>query len=272
MTTRDSTTSADGVSGYPGTSQVLLLAASLLTASDRPPKIAELVARKIVADIAKRRMEPGDRLPPEADMIGTVGVGRGTLREALRYLELQGIIVMRPGAGGGPVIAEPNARGLASSFALLLQSTRTPFRTIVQARTLLEPVVAAEAARNDDAGDAIELIGESAARIADTLSDTEAYLAENTRFHEAVAIASGNLLFAYLMASLHWIIDGSNLGVAYPDWSKSVAIRAHKRIYEAIRDKNPEGAYEAMRKHNASFEEYLAEHHPEALNRIVSWD
>jgi DNA-binding FadR family transcriptional regulator len=250
----------------------LSAARSLLAGPERPPKIAELVARRIVADIARRHMEPGDRLPPEAEMIETVGVGRGTLREALRYLELQGIITMKPGAGGGPIVAAPNARGLASSFALVLQATRTPFSTIVQARAMLEPLVAAEAARNAEIGDVLDILEDSAAKIGQTLGDTDAYLAENARFHEAIAIASGNALFAFLMASLHWIIDGSSLGVAFPDWSKEVTIRAHRRIYEAIRDRNPDAAYAAMRKHNVQFEGYMAEHYPEALGRIVSWD
>lgn len=265
------TKAASNGSGGGSQGEILSVAKGLLDAPERPQKIAELVARRIVADIAKRKMEPGDRLPPEAEMIESVAVGRGTLREALRYLELQGIITMKPGAGGGPIVATPNARGLASSFALILQATRTPFSTIVQARTMLEPLVAAEAARNAGA-EALAVLEDSAEKIGETLGDTSAYLAENTRFHEAVAIASGNVLFAFLMASLHWIIDGSSLGVEYPDWSKSVTIKAHNRIYSAIRDHDPDAAYEAMRKHNAAFETYMEDQYPETLNRIVSWD
>ena len=58
----------------------------------RPPKAAMLVAQRIVRDIMRSGMSPGDLLPPERIMIETYETGRGTLREALRLLEFQGVI------------------------------------------------------------------------------------------------------------------------------------------------------------------------------------
>jgi GntR family transcriptional repressor for pyruvate dehydrogenase complex len=66
----------------------------------RAPKTAMIVARRIVRDIDRLSLGPGDKLPPERVMLEEYQVGRGTLRESLRFLELQGIISLKPGPGG----------------------------------------------------------------------------------------------------------------------------------------------------------------------------
>ena len=66
-------------------------------------KRALTVARRIVEDIEQQGAEVGDRLLPEQEMLVRYGVARATLREALRFLELQGIIFLRPGPGCGPI-------------------------------------------------------------------------------------------------------------------------------------------------------------------------
>ena len=87
-----------------------------------PPKRSEVIAQRIVKDIRTRGLRPGDPLATETDMCASHSVGRSTLREGLRILELLGVIEIRPGRGGGPVVAAPNSRHLASTMALLMQS------------------------------------------------------------------------------------------------------------------------------------------------------
>jgi GntR family transcriptional regulator, transcriptional repressor for pyruvate dehydrogenase complex len=239
--------------------------------SARPTKTAEIVARQIVSAITRKRMAPGDRLPSEAEMLAELGVGRATLREALRYLELQGVLVIRPGAKGGPTVAPPDARGIAASLSLVLQANRTPFRTIVRSRTLLEPLVAAEAAANAKETGYLDELRESVEKIEQSNGDVAAFLAENGRFHELVAWASGNVVFAYLIGSLHWIIDGSALGVQYPEWAQPPTIKAHRKIYEAIKAGDQGRASREMEKHNKSFEGYLNDYYPQVLDQIVHW-
>ncbi len=81
----------------------------------RPLKTSERVARDIVHDIAVQRLQPGDALPAEADMIGQYGVSRESLREALRLLEVQGLIAIRRGPGGGPTVGTVDPANLAGS-------------------------------------------------------------------------------------------------------------------------------------------------------------
>ena len=109
----------------------------------RPMKTAMLVAQRIVADINDRGNVVGDRLPPERLMLEKYDVGRGTLRESLRFLELQGVITLKPGPGGGPVVVQPDASSLATSLTLLLQFSKAPFRTIAEAESTVSPGAAA---------------------------------------------------------------------------------------------------------------------------------
>lgn len=65
-----------------------------------PPKRSVVIAQSIVREIRDRRLQPGSQLPPEHEMLRTYNVGRNTLREALRLLELQGVLTIRPEPGG----------------------------------------------------------------------------------------------------------------------------------------------------------------------------
>src|ERR1700749_5105532 len=135
-----------------------------VNARSKPPKAAVLVAQQVVDEIIDRRLEPGEMLAQERDMIAQYGVGRATLREALRLLELEGALSIRPGPQGGPMVARPTARHLASTFALVLQLSGGKFRSIVECRILIEPVAAAAAARQATAEE-IALMRESVARL-----------------------------------------------------------------------------------------------------------
>ena len=73
-------------------------------------KRALRVAQAIVHDIEADARQVGDRLPPEHDMLARYEVARATLREALRFLELQGVLHLQPGRGGGPVVAQLDQR------------------------------------------------------------------------------------------------------------------------------------------------------------------
>src|SRR6266705_1264525 len=114
--------------------------------NSRPPKAAMLIAQRIVRDIVRSGMTSSDLLPPERVMLETYETGRGTLREALRLLEFQGVISLKPGPGGGPVLMSPAASHLAGTLMLVMQLNQAPVREILAARAVLEAVVARLAA------------------------------------------------------------------------------------------------------------------------------
>lgn len=238
---------------------------------NRPKKTAMLLAQRIVSEIADNGLTTGSPLPAERDMLEEYAVARGTLREALRFLEIQGVITIKTGPGGGPVVGEPGSRHVASVIAMMLQLERAPFRAVLEARTTLEPAMAAQAAmRISD--EELEKLNDSVHRMREHLDDLDFFLHENEAFHDIIAHASGNDVFALMISSLNWIIDGTPLGVDYPaDVRKSVATE-HARIYRAIAKRDPDRASAAMAVHIADFATYLERFYPSVLEMPLRWD
>jgi len=239
--------------------------------STRPRKTALLLAQRIVTDINRRGNTVGDRLPPERVMVEEYAVGRGTLRESLRFLELQGVISLKPGPGGGPVVQQPDATSLAMSLTLLLQFANAPFRTIAEARAALEPMMAQLAATRMPDAD-LAVLRSSVDAMAEHLDDQDIFLEENKRFHDTIAHGSGNALFGFLVDALVGILDGSAIGIDYPEVRRIAVHKAHLRIYEAIAARDPAEAAVAMTDHIDQYLKYAEKKFPEVLNAPIVWN
>ena len=242
----------------------------MTAANHRPQKTAMLLAQRIVADINRRGNTVGDRLPPERVMLEDYEVGRGTLRESLRFLELQGVISLKPGPGGGPVVQHPDATSLATSLTLLLQFASAPFRTIAEARGGLEPMMAQLAAQrmNDDQ---LADLCSSVDTMADHLDDQAIFLEENKRFHDVIARGSGNAMFGYLVDALLGILDGSAIGIDYPEVRRVAVHKAHLKIYEAIAAHDAAASAESMSDHIDQYLKYAEKKFPEVLAAPITW-
>jgi GntR family transcriptional regulator, transcriptional repressor for pyruvate dehydrogenase complex len=235
------------------------------------PKASVTVAGRIVRDISRAGLAAGDRLPAEREMLAEYGVGRGTLREALRFLELQGVITLRRGAGGGPVVRAPDAHGVQTALALLLQFQDAPYSTVTEVRSVVEPLLARWAAeRADDAG--LARIGASVEAMEASLSDTRAFLRANEAFHDGIAHASGNPVLGALVDAIGGLLDGTVQGVEYPERRRRDVLAAHRRIQDALLRRDGTAAEEAMRDHIAEYEAYLRRRYPDALRRSIVWD
>jgi DNA-binding FadR family transcriptional regulator len=236
-----------------------------------PQKRASVIAQRIVKDIRRRNLPPGTQLPPERDMLLTYNVGRNTLREALRVLELQGVLTIRPGPGGGPVVASPDSRHLASTLALLMQFADTPFRTVIETRQLLEPMTARLCAERADP-DVLADLRRSVDQMALMLDDREAFLEENRRFHGLIAWGSENVLFGYCINSLHWITDGTVLGADYPRRFRKIVWQAHEEVCRGIESGVGTVAEAAMRKHMDDTRAYFERHYQPLMDEVLTWE
>ena len=236
-----------------------------------PRKAAMVVAQRIVRDIARARLSPGAKLAPEREMLETYGIGRGTLREALRLLEFQGVISLKPGPRGGPVLQRPDSAHLASTFTLLMHLSQAPFRAVVEVRAALEPMISRLAAERIETASLRELES-TVEQMSAHLEDQSRFLEANQRFHDIIAWSSGNPMFGYVVESLLGILDGTVLGIDYPAHRRAAILTAHENIFTALAERDAEAAEQRMRDHIDAYVRFANRRYPELLDRVIEWE
>lgn len=244
-------------------------------AEPRRRKVSERLARQIAADILARDMAAGETLPAESRMLATYGVARATLREALRLLETQGLIRLKAGLGGGPVVA-----GLAELPAHFADMTKLHFqrlgvrnRDVLQARTAIEPAAARFAAENANprVHERLEAIM-SAARQLD-VDDDESFIRHSIEFHDAITESSGNPVLDLLALSLRELSAPIEFRARHlPDRDRRAVLAAHAAIAEAIIDGRGDVAERLVRDHMAETAQVADTQQPAALDAPVTWD
>lgn len=236
----------------------------------RVPKAALVVAQRIVQDINDQRLRAGDQLPAEALMLEEYGIGRGTLREALRLLEFQGVLMLKPGPRGGPVVLIPDATYLASAQVLILNMNRAPLRDVVRIRAVLEPVAAAAAAERID--------DRTLQSLSDCVETLDGDGVESSGLHKAVldfhltvARTCGNTLLAYQVESLLLIIAGTPVDLEYARTESRRIAASHRDILDGLR----EGESELVRRQVLSlvedFTTFAETRFPKSLDEVLPW-
>lgn len=219
--------------------------------AQRPLKQAEIVARAIADQIVTENLPEGTRLPHEAMMLETYQVGRSTLREALRLLESRGVLTIRSGRDGGPVVRRPRPSDLGDSLTLQMQFRRLPAAEVFAARQAIEPLLARLAAKAIDDGTLARLT-ECNERIAADLDDRGLFQTENMAFHEMVATAAQSPLLEIFASALETVADGAGYGMvmgAFTHEQRAAVVGAHREILAALAARDPEAAEGAMRTH-----------------------
>ncbi|MGN7979485.1 FadR/GntR family transcriptional regulator [Microbacterium sp. 22195] len=196
------------------------------------------VLARVESDLLDGALGPGDRLPSERDLAADLGVGRSSVREALRVLEVMGLIRTATGSGpqaGAIVIAAPSG-GMSTLLRLQVAAQGFPLADVVQTRLVLEDAVAARLAA-DPQRDLAGVRGILTAMDADDLTAPE-FLALDAELHYALAEASGNTVIAAMMAGLRtaiesYVLEGS---ARIEDWAAMASrLRAeHHGIVDAI--------------------------------------
>jgi GntR family transcriptional regulator, transcriptional repressor for pyruvate dehydrogenase complex len=221
----------------------------------RPPAY-QLLADELRADITSGRLQPGERLPPEPELCVRSGVSRSTVREALRLLASQHLIVTTRGVTGGSFVAHPDAAQLSDSLGtgltLLTHTDGVGFADLIELRRALEiPAASLAASRRTE-----EHLGLLRAALFDPDQDTlETMMTVHAEFHSVVAKATGNPLFELVARPIYHVTYGEevleNLPVDY--WHRVDA--DHRELLACLAGRDPDAAATVGRRHL----DYIAE-------------
>ena len=215
----------------------------------RVPKSSDVLADQLRKQILADGPAAGMALPTERDLVIQTGLSRGSVREALRILEAEGLIQTRPGRQGGSVARQPGDESLAKYIGLFVQGRGISLNSLLQTREAIEPALAALAAVNRSEEELGQL-SQVTQRLEDAFADTPLYLAENVNWHCAIAAASHNeLLRAFMVAISNMIFKGSAIKDFATEDVRKVVIKAHRRILDAIIKQDPEAASRRMARH-----------------------
>ncbi len=213
-------------------------------------KTYELVAASLLAEISSRRLKPGDTLPPERELVQTYGVGRSSVREALRILESKGLIESN---GSGTFAVSTMTNLLDRSLDLLVTVEEADHAELFEVRRILEGEAAALAASRRSKGQ-LRQMDVAIAAMENGLDSEETFITADLQFHLIVAEATRNRVIQHLMNAIRSLLHRSLASSYHIAGSPERAIEMHRLILEAIEAQHPEEARQRMQEHVARVE------------------
>jgi DNA-binding FadR family transcriptional regulator len=223
--------------------------------SIRTPKRGDLVVEEIKRWIAERRLAPGDKLPKEDELQELFGVSKGTAREALKSLEVQGLVTVTTGPAGGATIGEVP---LERAFQLLqnyLFFRELDVAQIYAVRRLLEPELAAGAVAHltEEHFAALERSIETCAPHPANAEQALAQRQEDLHFHDVLAAANPNMLLRFMCQVINHLLRHSvAMGDANHPKGHELGesnVAAHRRLLTAARRGDAEKVRKLMVEH-----------------------
>ncbi len=237
----------------------------------RSLKTAELIARQIVADISNKGLKPDDHLPPEAIMVEEYGVGRASVREALRLLEGQGLVQIKAGPGGGPIVGTASPQNLARVFTLFLRLLGVTYEELGDAILILEPHLVEKAANQVKNGAKLEALQNVAEYTVDSLGQYDLSVNGFRDFHRLVVDASGNRVLGLISNSLSVIFAEHLLSSIDTRSFHQTAAQDHLNVAKAILRGHPKAARELMEDHMQRKIAFAREKIPGMFSQPVEW-
>ena len=238
----------------------------------RPVRVAEEIKQWVV----ERDLRQGDKLPNEAEMIGLFAVSKGTVREAMRILEAQGLIVTRTGPGGGSFVGEVSAERARSLLANYFYFQDLSVADIYQMRKALEPELAASLAGRLNAAqlDELQALAERHPEPARSAEEEKEQHVASLAFHARLADFAGNRLLGFVIGFMARILTDLTVYRRLYEppnhalWERG---RHHQiELVRALRDGDGARARSIMASHMAGAEQMMAAQEARLMRRFMA--
>jgi GntR family transcriptional regulator, transcriptional repressor for pyruvate dehydrogenase complex len=240
---------------------------------------AETIASDLRSKILSGEVPDGGSLPKLEDLMDEFAVGKGSVREACRILETEGLLTVRRGAKGGSVVSVPTPSNVAYTVGLVLQARGATVSDVLTAIEAFEPTCAELCARRANRAEAVLPEMEAAqAELARSIAMNDGVSASRAarRWHETLAQNCGNETAAVLWGALEtvWTSHAQTAAAEYadhgvpfsPEESRDVYV-SHEHIQELIRSGNAVEAAAATRQHIHTAR--LHEHDPDDHSSVI---
>ena len=217
------------------------------------PKASDVLAAKLRELILSSGLAEGTPLPTERELVAQSGLSRTSVREALRVLETEGLVLTKAGRGGGSQVRRPGRESISRSFELFVRSHGVRFEALLEAREAIEPAAAGLAAVHRLDSDLAEMtrLHEALAQVSDDVGE---HVRLNLLWHRTIVRASRNeLLIAFFDAisdSVQAATESRSLNSAEV---RREVVRAHARVLAAIAAQDADAAFRRMQRHVGAY-------------------
>jgi GntR family transcriptional repressor for pyruvate dehydrogenase complex len=220
-------------------------------------RVSSSVVEHLRELVTSGQVGPGDRLPAERELAERLGVGRNSIREALRELQMLGLVEARRGAGTFVRATGPGS--LMAPFRTVISLSSAAVHDVMEFRRIFEPEVAAMAAVNaDDNG--IALLATALRRFDDAVESEAHPVGADVDFHEVVAHCTGNAVVIAIQHALAQLFADMRRRQRLSETSYRSGdrvARGHQALFGAIVAGDPDAARDVMRQHLDEVEESL---------------
>jgi DNA-binding FadR family transcriptional regulator len=238
----------------------------------RQLKTSERVARDIVDDIVTRRLEPGDGLSSEAAMLREYEVSRESLREALRLLEVQGLITLRRGPGGGPIVGQVDPANLGRTSTLYYHLAGATYAELFDAWVVAETYIAQLATRNPDRDRVRRTMApfREPPEAHDDVSLAQ-FVHDHSAFHAALGSLAENRVMQISLRSIGQIVTHHVVVNADPRDAAVLIEHDHQAIARAVVAGHANKAHDLMEGHIRAVVRFYEDELGPQLDDYIEW-
>jgi GntR family transcriptional repressor for pyruvate dehydrogenase complex len=213
----------------------------------RTSRLYEQIVQQIEDSILKGTLKPGNQLPAERELAQQFGVSRTAVREAVKALREKGLVEAY--SGRGTFVTDGTSQAIRQSLDLMVKIGQPDGSTsLAELRAILEPEIAALAATRVEE-QYLATMREAVAVMDASRRDPDAYIEADLDFHLALAEAAANPLILSLIDSIVGLLREQRMRIFRVDGGPERGQFHHKRILQAIEQRDPEKARATMRAH-----------------------